>query len=757
MEINLNKLNEQKIRKAGNAKTVKMGFSEDAKGIIFNMFTETIYQNPIGSIVREITSNCFDSHVEAGTESPQNPVIIKKTYDKVADQHYLSFFDKGVGMSPDRVENIYGQYFESTKRSGNEQIGGFGIGGKTPLAYTESFFVVTRYNGMEYSYSIFKGEETPEISLLHECSTKEVNGTEVRIPIKRNDISQFQREIIRQLYYFENIVFQGFDNDEELNNYRVYKGEHFLYRGSGYEDAVHVCLGKVAYKLSYNELGLSEWDFRIPIGLKFDIGDIKVTANRENLQYSPETVKTILAKIESAKEEIRAMISKEYGNVRTLEDYYRVQEDFGYLKFQDQNTLNVSKWVTKKNIDFANFKYNDLPSIPSTENVIKFFYNVHEYGKRGGYNAGISVRLGEPNDRVYYCRGEFARKIIKQSYLNHEHDKNFVILKPYGDKAFEDDSKLFEKMRLAFGVDKDQSDRFSTPDIVNVMPVKKALPLLKALAKDIAKIVAITFENYDDLDVPQDFIDARKQERLSKEILNTTIPVKGAGYGSRSRIKIENIMNFRGRIYWGVTDEIDKVREGRDLFKALFGKEHITDVWGYKGQFSAKKGIVFINVSQANAKYMRMCDTAYHIDTLYPTMLRRKMINPANIKAAVDFLKKFEDVPSLYKNKNLDVVNKVVHKYYEEVKAEAKELEKYEDYQYMDFDCELVSKYVKFDNLKSDLVIKTDKKLAYLYEVADKNKDIIKWVNLPYYADDVDLKGNNYSGLVELLKKVMVF
>ena len=125
MEMNLKTLNAQAI--SSTTETKKMRMSDDAQAIVFQMFTKNIYSNPIGMVVREITSNCFDSHVEAKVNSP---VVIRKTFDKLDNSHYISFIDYGVGMSPDRVENIYGVYFKSTKRVDNTQIGGFGIGGK---------------------------------------------------------------------------------------------------------------------------------------------------------------------------------------------------------------------------------------------------------------------------------------------------------------------------------------------------------------------------------------------------------------------------------------------------------------------------------------------------------------------------------------------------------------------------------------------------------------------------------------------------
>jgi len=767
MQIDLNKLNDEKIKSTGG-KNIKMGFAEGADGIIFNMFTETIYKNPIGSIVREITSNCFDSHIKAGKETPQNPVIIKKTYDKVANTHYISFFDKGVGMSPETVEQVYAMYFESTKRDNNDEIGGFGIGGKTPLAYKRSyidddgktqydssFFVITRYNGIEYGYTVYKGENSPELNLLYENTTKEVNGTEIRIPVKENDLSTFEREIKRQLYYFENIVFQGFTDDNVLNEYKVYKGNHFLYRGDNYDNSVHVCLGKVAYELSYSELGLSEWDYRIPIALKFDIGDIAVTANRESLKYDETTVEIIKDKIELAKAEIVEMISKQYNNVQTLEDYYEAKENFGKLTFKDQTSLSVSKWIKQSDVDYSNFKYNALPHLPSSDEILKFFYNVHEYGKsRGSY--GINVRLTLADDQIYQCRGEFQRKVVKQGYLNYTHDKNFVILKPYGEEAF--DGTRFEKMCLAFGVSKEVTTSGWDTDIVEVMDIKKALPLLKKLAKDVKTIVENTFESYDDLEVPQTYLDMRKVERMSKEMMNTTIPVRTNQYGGTTRVKIKNINDFKGRVYWGTTDEILDVEAGRELFAALFGDDNIDRPYSYQNKFANGKGIVFLAVAKNNVKYLKVCRNAYHISTLYPTMLRRKMINPANVQKAVSYMEQVNNLDNLYQNSTFKVVNKTCANYYEAIQAELDSLSMYKKFEHINFNNSLMKNFVDVSKMKCDLKIKTQRKLTYLLKVEEDNKEIIRWINFPSYnAKYVDFTKEYHNGLVSLLKKVMVF
>ena len=70
-----------------------------------------MYSNPIGSLIREITSNCFDSHIEAKVEEP---VRLAMVWDSDEGYH-MEFEDFGVGISPDRMKKIYSKYFSSTK------------------------------------------------------------------------------------------------------------------------------------------------------------------------------------------------------------------------------------------------------------------------------------------------------------------------------------------------------------------------------------------------------------------------------------------------------------------------------------------------------------------------------------------------------------------------------------------------------------------------------------------------------------------
>lgn len=79
------------------------------------------YKNNIGSIVREITSNCFDAHAEIGVTD-----AVRIKFGRDDSGAYISFIDVGVGISPTRMKDVYRNYLESTKEDSNDFIGAFG-------------------------------------------------------------------------------------------------------------------------------------------------------------------------------------------------------------------------------------------------------------------------------------------------------------------------------------------------------------------------------------------------------------------------------------------------------------------------------------------------------------------------------------------------------------------------------------------------------------------------------------------------------
>ena len=101
------------------------------------------------------------------------------------------------------------------------------------------------------------------------------------------------------------------------NHYKIYEGKHFKYnnRNAPY-DMLHLCLGQVNYPID-NKV-ISEAKIPTPLALKFDIGDLDVTINREELRYTPRTIQAIKEKISSLKGEMEELFKKQDTTVTTF-------------------------------------------------------------------------------------------------------------------------------------------------------------------------------------------------------------------------------------------------------------------------------------------------------------------------------------------------------------------------------------------------------------------------------------------------------
>jgi DNA topoisomerase VI subunit B len=209
-----------------NADTDGMDMSIDQAdmGFIYDLLFNQMYRDPIGSVIREITSNCYDSHYEAGVK---DAVVITLGEDDAG--YYITFKDVGVGLSPERMDTIYRKPAKSTKRDTNGAIGYWGLGSKSPLAYNDYFELVTVFEGIKYHYTVHKGSKSPRIDLMDQYEVEERNGTVVRVDIKSEaDYRVFQRKLPEQLRYFDNVyVVNGWHFN---NSYQLHIGKTFKYR-----------------------------------------------------------------------------------------------------------------------------------------------------------------------------------------------------------------------------------------------------------------------------------------------------------------------------------------------------------------------------------------------------------------------------------------------------------------------------------------------------------------------------------------------
>lgn len=198
-------------------------------GKLFNLLSG-LYSDVLGSCIREYTSNCFDSHIEAGVD---DPVIIKIVESPNTGDKYIEFHDVGVGLSPSRVQNIFMNYLSSTKEDTDDLIGGWGLGSKSGLAYQDGFEIKTRFNGTEYVYILRKSASgLPTIDKIIEIPTTERNGTIIKLKLKEEDKFRIVDKIIKSVYYFDNVFIDTGDAhaNTSINNYEIIEGKTFKLR-----------------------------------------------------------------------------------------------------------------------------------------------------------------------------------------------------------------------------------------------------------------------------------------------------------------------------------------------------------------------------------------------------------------------------------------------------------------------------------------------------------------------------------------------
>lgn len=311
------KLNVQEVKhNIGNVQQ----FNIQASAKAFQILSDNLYSNKIEAVIRELVCNAVDAHKAAGNSKPVQvilPTALHPSFDVI---------DNGTGLSPENIKKLYTTYFASDKSDTNDMIGGLGLGSKSPFAYTKSFTVSSRWNGVEYQYLAFLGDGgVPSISLLSERKTDEPNGMTVSVPVLEGDMYQFEREVSVKLRAFgdeEVKVIRGKEeykrsiiDVEELNEKGYTTGK--TYHG----DEVCVVMGNVCYPVNYrfyrNIKGSLGLDIAETLYIKAEIGSLEITPSRESLSLTPDTEANLNKLVEGVFNKIREEIDGKLKTERT--------------------------------------------------------------------------------------------------------------------------------------------------------------------------------------------------------------------------------------------------------------------------------------------------------------------------------------------------------------------------------------------------------------------------------------------------------
>lgn len=306
-------------------------FSEKGFGIAnnrkaFDILSSKIYTDVPLAIVRELSTNASDSHVEAGRADQPFEVHLPNSLEP-----WLTIRDFGTGLSPDVVADVYTTYFKSTRSTSDEFTGCLGLGSKSPFAYADQFTIVSNWNGRKFTYSAFKNEEgCPSLAMLSEVATKEHNGLEIRIAIKPGDVRLFLDAAQRVYSVFKvrptikgaTLTFDQRKPIVETENFSLVENQ------SG--SRITVIMGQVAYTVDQHQVNI-ELGYYTQLNLFMPIGSCSISASREEIHYDPKTIanvkKATKAAMDHAREVLAESVTTEttvFGKLRSLAKYRNV-------------------------------------------------------------------------------------------------------------------------------------------------------------------------------------------------------------------------------------------------------------------------------------------------------------------------------------------------------------------------------------------------------------------------------------------------
>lgn len=179
----------------GGMEAQQMGIADTPE--FYHLLSASIYKYQMLAFIRETISNAKDAHEDAGVARPIEVTV---------DEQYYCLRDYGKGIPHKDVGTVYGTYGEGTKRKQKNQIGGFGLGCKSPLAYCDNFEITIWHGGKKTIYQMSKGAKAlngkpgivPVLQL--ECEPEET-GVQVRVPVQQDGdetrIEYLAREFIR--------------------------------------------------------------------------------------------------------------------------------------------------------------------------------------------------------------------------------------------------------------------------------------------------------------------------------------------------------------------------------------------------------------------------------------------------------------------------------------------------------------------------------------------------------------------------------
>jgi len=317
---------------SGVGQTVKGTLKSSAR--LFSFFEKMVYADPQVAIWRELVANGQDAQKEAGNADKSVVVTLPTTFTP-----YAKVRDFGTGMTHEFLmgnpeTGLASKFMEyagdSTKQLSDDMIGGFSIGSKAPLSYTEQFALTSFINGIVRNYTVYKDADgEPSIAFLSEAPTDEPDGVEVSFPIEQADIPKFKDSAFRCLQYFKPLPILKNSADQLTGPVYTVEGDTWAFRKG--VTTSQVVMGGIAYPINKDSLPRTTHDI-LGFGIDFfvPIGSVSIALSREALMYDDATIRVIGSLCEGIRPKIQDHINKMFENIDTKWEAMKSYHDMVY-------------------------------------------------------------------------------------------------------------------------------------------------------------------------------------------------------------------------------------------------------------------------------------------------------------------------------------------------------------------------------------------------------------------------------------------
>ena len=464
--------------------------SDDGTGLRYYKFNAKIRNDASKDVEGDITSTIFikgdirrdvadiDTIILTQNGSSRTISVPSYLYDKSKDVTCLrihgEFKGDDVIVEFDDTLVLYSTYFKSTKDETDDYIGGYGLGAKTPLAYTDAFMVTNRFGGTERIYSIYKNADgMPCINLMGCDATDAHDGMEVKMGVDPSDYIEFKEAIENQLKFFD-------PQPEVLNNtvempQVLHTGKYFLLMdtenqdsGYGYSRKSSASVGFNAYNIQYVESSL----FGENLALRFNIGEVKVTASREELKYDDVTIEMIRQREKDAMNEYRDYIL-DHIDTTGMKDWEKAEFLNNNHNILDLTSDRIKELVgnphyryTKRNIlipitgwgDYTELYYSD----DYTNKVVNGAVVYDQDGRVVQVKTGTTLKTHMCNTKRALTWSEYCLYNMKTSKMSLDQ----TIYPTQKLLVFVRDNSFSFLKKIAYYCEKHDIDRYSGTDVM---------------------------------------------------------------------------------------------------------------------------------------------------------------------------------------------------------------------------------------------------------------------------------------------------